>query len=278
MGFTVWQRAGVMLVNIDHDSAKKAKLWHDNGFRCVFPQTHVGINSRHKPETVNAYLEPFRKLGYSIGHWGFLTGVPSPKAEAECASYWDTQIKSDFYVPNAEIQYKYTGGDGHDQCGPCFARSKEFCVAYHALQPKKQVGISSYSRFDYADIDWSSWLGILNARALPQAYVNEVGPFGSPKNAYRGAQDVRQPHNVMRHPKTKKVITGFPKSYIHVTIAKPDPDDAYPMTIDDWIELLVEAKEEGHPLGFTIYEGENFTDADVKELGKAIRDYELAAI
>lgn len=266
-----------MVVNIDHDAELKSKLLWDCGFRGIMTQTHVGVESRYLPGTMNSYLEPYRKRGFVIGHWGTLFG-PDPEKEAITAAYWDGQIKAQFYVPNAEQNYKYTGGDGFAQCGPCFERSQKFALKYKSLTPHGSVGISSYGRFDKEDLHWAAWLNILNARALPQAYVNEVGWEYTPKKCYLGAIDVKQSWNPMYHPKTGKVIPGFPLSYVHVTMAKPDQGDKIPLTMDGWIDLLRKAKEAGHTLGFSAYEVENYTDADMHKLGDAIHKYELAGI
>lgn len=267
-----------MVVNIDHDASKKAELLYFNRFRAVMIQSHVGSTRRHTYAAMNAYLSPYRKLGFKVGHWGFLNGQTSPEEEARLAAEITFKLDADFYVPNPEINYKYTGGEGNPQCGFCFERSLKFCNALKAAIPGLPVGVSSYARFDKADLHWAAWLNVLNARALPQAYVNEVGWEASPLLAYRGAIDVKQPWNIMRHPKTNAIISGFPKSYVHVCMAKPDPSDKVPLKMSDWIAMLVQAKQAGHTLGFGAYEVENYTVADMNELGAAIKQYGLAGI
>lgn len=278
MAFTVWQRAGAMLVNIDHDAEKMAKRLWDANFRVVFPQTHVGNVMRFSETTIRRYIEPYRAMGFTVGHWGYLTGKPSPEVEAAIATMCNAQINATFYVANPEVSYKYSGGDGNLQCGTCFERSEKFCKAFKARNPKMPVGVSSYARFDKEDLHWAAWLNILNARAMPQAYINEVGWDATPELAYKGAIDVKQPHNPMYHPKTGAVIKGFPKSYVHVTIPKPDPEDKYVLTITDWVKQLIRAKAAGHTLGFSCYEAENYSDVDLKILGAAITKYQLAGV
>ena len=275
---TVWQQAQVMLVNIDHDNGAKAKLFFDNGFRCVQLQTHIGVSSRHAVADVLTYLKPYRARGFKCGHWGYLDKT-DPKLAAQCAAKWDKDIQSDFYVPNAELEYKYTDRNG--QPDPvAYARSETFCVEYDRLSPGKPVGLSSYSRWDMADLHWAPWLNILNARALPQSYVNEVGWHATPALSFKGATDVKQTGiaNRMFHPKTHKVIPGFPLSYVHVCIPKPDPSDKIPLTVDDWITMLLDAKAVGHTLGFSIYEAENWAVQDIVKLGNAIKTHKLAAL
>lgn len=277
MAYTVWQRAMAMMVNIDHDAEKKADLLWKCNFRAIMVQTHQGTESRHTGVEVDYYLQPYRKLGFTVGHWGALFG-PNAAAEAVVAANWDAQIDAQFYVPNPELNYKFTGGDGKDQCPTCFERNQEFALEYKSRTSHGNVGVSSYGRFDKEDLHWAAWLNILNARALPQAYANEQGWEYTPRRCYLGAIDVKQPWNPMYHPKTGEVIPGFPLSYVHVSIAKPDPTDPLPLKIEGWIDLLRRAKAEGHTLGFSCYEAENYAEADLYKLGEAIAKYQLAGI
>lgn len=276
MAYTLWQRAGAMIVNIDHDAAKMAdRLWKAN-FRVVFPQSHVGNTKRYADSTLDKYLQPYRMKGFIIGHWGYLPGE-NPEGEAYTAASVHKAIQGRFYVPNPEVGYKYTQSYGN--CPECFLRSERFINAFLSSFPLgTPVGVSSYGRFDMADLHWAPWLNRLKARALPQAYINEVGPSVAPKACYFGAIDVEQPHNKMYNPTTKALIPGFPKSYVHVSIAKPDPNDRFPMDIDDWIAELRLARAAGHTIGFSAYEAENFTDADLVKLGNAIKTYNLAGV
>ena len=262
------------MVNIDHDAKAMAKRLHAANFRSIMVQTHVGPLSRHPVKTVVDYLEPYRALDFAIGHWGYLTD--NPEADAECAMYWDGCLKPRFYVPNAEIEYKYTGPDGKANV-VAFGRSDRFCNAYSTTTTT--VGLSTYGRCDKADLHYAPWLNELNGRILPQAYMNEQGITWTPSACFSGAIDVKQPQNIMHHPVTGRAISGFPKSYVHCTIGKLDSkEDKFPTDVDQWITGLIAAKKAGHTVGFTVYEAENSSDADLAKLGKAIKDYKLAVV
>lgn len=275
---TIWQHAIGMAVNIHTDGpALKdfAKRLKSAAFSGIMIQAHEGSQPKYTADQLRDYLYPFRELGMLCGTWGYLK--TDPAKDAETANMLSRASNSHFYVGNAEIEYKYTAADG-SQCLICFERSAEFVENFRALRPTLPLGISSYGRFDQANIHWAAWLNDGDARALPQAYMNEQGGSWSPTNCFRGAIDVKQPHNPMYNPRTKAVIPGFPKSYVHVTIAKPDPHDKYVFTIQNWISALLAARNAGHPLGFSAYEIENFTASDLAALGDAIRAYNLAAI
>lgn len=272
---TVWQLAGGMPVNIDHDAKLLARALRSAGFGTIFPQAFDGATRRHHPAELSRYLDAYRAERFSCGIWGQLRG--EPEAEAELAHRVIGEVSARFAVFAAELEHKYTADDGR-ACGECFARGHRFIRRFRQLRPKFPIGLSSYGRFDQADIHYAAWLNEGNARALPQAYENEQGPSWAPALCFSGAIDVKQPHNPMRHPITGATILGFPKSYVHVTIAKPDPDDAYKLTIVDWIQRLRAAKAKGHPLGFSCYEIENYTAMEIAELGRAIRQYSLAAL
>ena len=277
MGITVWQRAMGMAVNMHTDGPALrdfAQHLKANKITAHCIQAHQGTDLKYTTAELNTYLDVFRSEGFKVGIWGYLD-ARSPEDIADVANNLVLATKSMFYIGNAEIEYKYTDGN-FQHCPECFGRSQKFVKRFRSHRPTMHLGVSSYGRFDQADIHWAAWLNDGNARALPQAYANEQGMGWTPLNAFKGAIDVKQPHNVMYHPKTKKVIPGFPNSYVHVAMAKPDMNDAFPLNMNDWINMLIAARNGGHPYGFGLYEVENYTAADITKLGTAIVNNKLA--
>src|SRR5207302_1833233 len=91
--------------------------------------------------------------------------------EAKLAAQLVTKWGFDFYVADAENEYKYSLGPGMFSPEQ-FGRSKRFVTAFRALQPRLPAAISSYGRADLCDIDWQAWRD-QGCVYLPQAYWNE---------------------------------------------------------------------------------------------------------
>jgi hypothetical protein len=155
------------------------------------------------------------------------------------------QCGARFYIANAEIEYKFTQSSGLDLVA--FDRSARFVRRFRQLRPKMALGLSSYGRFDRADIHYAVWLNEGKARALPQSYPNEQGE-------------------------------GFPKPFIHLTIPKPDPNDLHVYSADEYVAMLHDARMAGHPLGFSAYEIEAWSTEDVVRLGAGITEHQLAFV
>jgi hypothetical protein len=274
---TLWQHAIGMGINMPfggpalEDFARKLKKCN---FSAYMIEAHEGTDIKYTPDEIKKHFEPFRAVGIWCGIWGYLK--TNPVVEAELANSLGRQTISIFYVANAEIEYKYTQS-GYN-CLECFQRSEKFVERYRQLRPTHPLGVSSYGRFDRADLHWATWLNDGSARALPQAYPNEQGASWEVDLCWKGAVDVGQPHNPMYNPRTHEIIPGFPKSYIHCTIPLPDPEDKYVYTIEDYVDQLILARKAGHPLGFSCYEIENYSDRDLEILGSAIKSYNLAAV
>jgi hypothetical protein len=277
MGTTVWRRAMAMVVNCDRDGPALvdfARLLREAGFSAVMVQCTSSLQPQNPPDRITEWLDAFQSQGFTKGIWSYLG--TEPEQEAEAASEQIGQLGARFFVANAEIEYKLTQNEGLD--ADAFGRSVRFVQAFRSLQPRIGLGLSSYGRFDQADIDYASWLNDGRARALPQSYPNEQGERWEPLECFQGAVDVQQPQNVMKHPRTGAALPGFPKQFVHLTIPKPDPDDAHVYTVDDYVTMLHEARQAGHPLGFSAYEIEAWRQEDIVKLGEGIREHGLAFV
>ena len=277
MSTSLWQRAMAMVVNCDRDGpalADFAQLLRSAGFSAVVVQSTSKMTVQNSVPRIREWLDTFQAHGFSRGLWSYLG--TDPEKEAELAHEQIAQCNARFFVANAEIEYKFTQSEGQD--AEAFGRSERFVRRFRELRPTIGLGFSSYGRFDEADIHYASWLNEGRARALPQCYPNEQGPRWEPVPCFLGALDVKQPHNEMRHPRTGAVLLGFPKPFVHLTLPKPDPDDAHVYTVDDYVAMLRDARLAGHPLGFSAYEIEAWKPEDVVKLGEGIREHKLAFV
>ena len=107
-----------------------------------------------------------------------------PEREADLAHGLLDQYGLDFYIANAEAEYKFSNDDG--QSNERFERSQRFVDQFRALEPDMPAAVSSYCRADKADIDWNAWRSSGFA-FLPQAYVNDLGSAISPAACVEGA-------------------------------------------------------------------------------------------
>lgn len=269
----LWQRAGV-LVYLAHqlDPVATARAMVDNHFGWIAIQTHDGTNPVTKAphgDTL-AWLKPFRDAGIRVGGWGVLR--TDPVNDARLAVYRQRELGLSFYLGDAELEYKYTGPDGKP-CSECFERSQMFVSAFRKLAPAMPAAVSSYPRFDMADLHWAAWHAA-GFRAAPQAYFNEFGAFASPTAAVNGAVNVKQPQNVMRDLRGN-VIPGWPRSWVHPTIGLYDVGARPHVTAEEWVDLL---DKPGVPPGFSLYLGEFLAGRweDWAVFGAGIRDRGIA--
>jgi hypothetical protein len=125
--------------------------------------------------------------------------------------------------------------------------------AFRAAQPSLPAAISSYCRPDQHDLDWATW-----AQAgfvfLPQAYVNDLGPKGSPAACVTGATKF------------------FPRSDVHPTVGSFSGTFGF-VAPARYARLLAQAGTKG----FSIYPAEvGMSDQDWHAYGTAISSLGLA--
>ena len=151
-----------------------------NGFSWVALRIHDGLDT---DPIEGDWVRRFRAAsGLSVGGWGVLRA--EPEREADLAHRLLDQDGLDFYIANAEAEYKFSNDDG--QSNERFGRSQRFVERFRALEPETPAAVSSYCRADRADIDWKVWRGSGFA-FLPQAYVNDLGSAISPAACLEGA-------------------------------------------------------------------------------------------
>lgn len=170
-----WEGAGAFVWH-ETDVAPEtlASELRDNGFSWVAVLLHDGAAL---DPVEGEWVSRFRAAApdLAVGGWGVLRD--DPEREAELAHRLVARHGVDFYIANAEAEYKLTSDDG--QSAERFGRSQRFVAAFRALDPALPAAVSSYCRADTQDLDWDAWRRAGFA-FLPQAYVNDFGNAASP--------------------------------------------------------------------------------------------------
>ena len=220
-----------------------------NGFTWVALLIHDGVTL---DPIEGDWVQRLRAAsGLSVGGWGVLR--TEPEQEAELAHRLLDHYRLDFYIANAEAEYKFSNDDG--QSSERFGRSQRFVDRFRLLEPETPAAVSSYCRADRQDIDWKTWGGSAFA-FLPQAYVNDFGSAASPAACAEGAAEF------------------FPASAVHPTIGVYAGQDGEPSP-ERYAALL----EEAGTVGFSVYLAETRMYArDWDTFGKAIAELKIARV
>jgi hypothetical protein len=220
-----------------------------NGFSWVALRTHDGLDI---DPIEGDWVRRFRAAsGLSVGGWGVLR--TEPEREAELAHGLLDEYGLDFYIANAEAEYKFSNDDG--QSNERFGRSQRFVERFRALEPETPAAVSSYCRADRADIDWKVWRGS-GFVFLPQAYVNDLGSAISPAACIKGA------------------AAFFPPDVVHPTIGVYS-SQGEATTPEGYAALLHDAGT----VGFSVYLAEtHMYPSDWNAFGKAIAELKIARV
>jgi hypothetical protein len=242
-----WDGAGAFVWHEEAlDPAVLGRELRANGFGWVALLVHDGLEI---DAVESGWIRRFRQAsGLPVGGWGVLRA--EPEQEARLAHDLAARYHLDFYVADAELEYKFTNDDG--QSGERLSRSGRFVSAFRALEPDLPAALSSYCRADRQDLDWRAW----NAGGfvfLPQAYVNDFGD-ATPAACVAGA------------------TAFFPAAEVHPTIGVYRGQSTRPSP-ETYVDLLAEARV----VGFSVYLAENAMNVrDWSVLGRGIRELGLA--
>jgi hypothetical protein len=220
-----------------------------NGFSWVALRIHDGLDI---DPIEGDWVRRFRAAsGLSVGGWGVLR--TEPEREADLAHRLLDQDELDFYIANAEAEYKFSNDDG--QSNERFGRSQRFVERFRALEPETPAAVSSYCRADRADIDWKVWRGSGFA-FLPQAYVNDLGSAISPAACLEGA------------------AAFFPPDAVHPTIGVYT-SQGEATAPERYAALLHDAGT----VGFSVYLAEtHMYPSDWNTFGEAIAELKIARV
>ena len=245
---SIWQTAGALVWHEDAvDPEILGRELKDNGFGWVAVQLHDGLSI---DPVQDDWIQRFRTAsGLAVGGWGVLRTLPVE--EAQLAQMLVARYSLDFYIGDAEAEYKYSSDTGYSDAR--YARSRQFVDAFRSGLPDMPAAVSSYCRADREDIDWQSWADG-GFDFLPQAYVNDLGDYVTPEACTHGAEK------------------WFSAEAVHPTIATYASNDRE-VTSATYPKLL----QASHTVGFSVYLAETQDDPhgwDV--LGQAIGDLGIA--
>jgi hypothetical protein len=240
---SIWSGGGAFVHNEGNiDPKTLAQNLRSNGFRWAVVILHDGISV---DPVESGWIERFRAAAGSavaLGGWGVLRD--NPEREAALAAQLVDRHGLDFYIANAEMEYKYSGDDGYS--GERYGRSKRFVDVFRGRLPAKTAALSSYCRADRHDIDWAVWRDA-GFHFLPQAYANDFGADFGPGGCAAGAG-------------------AFPVERVHPTLGTYP--SAYRVSADQYVTMLSASPT----TGFSIYLAEvDMTPAKWKTYGRAVR-------
>ena len=245
-----WDGAGAF---VWHEAALDPKLLgrelRQDGFGWIAILIHEGTSVEPLDDD---WVRQFRAAsGLPVGGWGVLR--TEPEQEAALAHALVSRHHLDFYIADAEAEYKFSGDDG--QSGERFSRSQRFVREFRSLSPELPAAVSSYCRADLADIDWRAW-NAAGFSFLPQAYANDLGSAASPSACVAGATGFFSPQDV------------------HPTIGMYRGNDGR-LSPEEYAKDLAAA----HVVGFSVYLADNAMSArDWTVLGHAIRERGIAQL
>ncbi|MBM3271194.1 MAG: hypothetical protein FJZ01_26475 [Candidatus Sericytochromatia bacterium] len=247
-GAPVWKEPGVFVWHTGAFPADHAipKL-QAAGIKWVAVQIADGmtVNTEVEEALRSGYIQKMRAAGIKVGFWGVNRLEPEPEARlaAEQVKKWG----ADFYIANAEIEYKYTAADGKPSAEN-FSRSRRWVAEFRKALPDLPAAVSSYGRADMADLDWNAWRKA-DFDYLPQTYENEFDIYDV-REAARGA-----------------VKAGWALDRVHPTVGLWGGGQKRLVPAG---EYMAELREAG-TVGFSSYLAEQMSEADWAGLAEGIR-------
>ncbi|MBI3725581.1 discoidin domain-containing protein [bacterium] len=243
----LWGGAGVWVWHPDafapsvHGAAAKKA-----GFLWVTVQIHDGLTTIKETEDAFAagWIGALRSMGFLVGGWAPVR--TSPEEEAALGASLVKKWGLDFYIADAEAEYKYTAPDG--SWDPvAYARSDKFVKAFRVAAPDLPAAVSSYGRADLADLDWKAWR-TGSFVYMPQAYWNEY--------------DIYEPTLCM----DAAVKLGWSKSEVFPTIGIWGGGARKYVSAAEYVADMLTAKV----VGFSLYLGESMPTEEWPVLGAGI--------
>ena len=244
---TIWDHAGAFIWHgAAFPAGAGAPKMQNNHIAWVAILIHDGLNvdADSAAQLDAGWMAQYRSRGISVGAWG--VNRVSPEQEAQLAASLIRQRGFDFYIANAEAEYKYTQPNGA-WSPEAYGRSARFVAAFRGELPDLPAAVSSYGRTDLADIHWAAWRDG-GFHYLPQTYWNE--------------SDIYQPRLAV----DAAVASGWPRSRVHPTFGIWGGGARRVVTGDEYVNDLLGQGT----LGFSIYLGEVTGDADWAAMGRGV--------
>lgn len=251
-GAPVWKGAGAFVWNAEaFPSDIAVEQLKKQGVKWVTLQITDGmtVNAQTERELARGYIDKLHKAGIQVGFWG--VNRTEPEAEAKLNAELVKKWGADFYIANAEIEYKYTSGDGSPD-PEAFGRSKRFIDAFRAELPDLPAGVSSYGRTDLADLDWKAWREA-GFDWLPQTYLNDDAIYDPALSVEAAVKD------------------GWPRDQVHPTIGIWGGGRGRVVSPQEYAESL----RRSGATGFSTYLAETMSPEEWNALGAEIAKGDL---
>jgi len=170
----VWQQAGAFLAwdapsilpSGYHGISNFADVLRQNGVKWIALQIHNGMATTQEAGNAGGaeWVRQWHAAGFSVGGWG--VERTEPEGEAALAASLIKNWNLDFYIANAELEYKCD--QGADACG----RSERFVNAMRGAMRDYNVSVPlALSTLGRADVPVKPWRDA-GYDLLPQTYWN----------------------------------------------------------------------------------------------------------
>jgi hypothetical protein len=191
---SMWSKAGMWVVAppTTFPASAFGQRIKDHGFTWVALQIMDGTTV-HEEAQWPAWIAAWRTYVPYVGAW--VVNRIDPIAEADLAADKLVQYGFDFFIANAEAEYKYSQPTF---CGPCFDRSSQYVARFRSKLPTMPSAMSSFGRVDLADIDWRAWRDG-GFHFLPQTYWND-SPIYQPQSCVERAIHYVRPEDPKKTP------------------------------------------------------------------------------
>jgi hypothetical protein len=244
---TVWERAGLFIANASAFSSHlRAPQLQTGGFAWLAVKIHDGsrLEPANEHELAGGWARRFREAGIVVGAWG--VNRAEPEIEAALAADLVQRWGFAFYIADAEIEYKYTQGDGSFS-PEAYGRSRRFVAAFRARLPSLPAALSSYGRTDLADIDWTAWREA-GFDWLPQAYWNDYEIY-EPLACVLAAER-----------------SGWPRTRVHPTVGIWGGGIRGYVSLESYAARLREART----VGWSLYLGEQMPEEEWGAIARGV--------
>ena len=251
----IWQRAGVFVwQTADYNpEAFGAKL---DGLKYGWAAVAIHDLERNQANMDAGWADKLRGAAQGrvlVGGWAYVAADP----EADAAKYVALckKWKLDFFIANAEAEYKSDTGGLYD-------RSERFVKAYRALAPNYPSALSSFGFLgDYSRMgsdedrkgmrvfDFAAWRDG-GFRWMPQVYWHEFEDY-EPYRAIQWAIEAK----------------GWPKGWVHPTIGLYG---ARKHDVHEYVAKLKAATARYGTKGVSVYLANQMTDAEYQAIAAAI--------
>jgi hypothetical protein len=245
----VFQKPGIFVGHPDFADAQQfANRLAANKIGWCAVYVHQGASAQNVDWLdAHNWASIMRNAGITFGLWGYLSHDPVGEAKlaSDLISHFDDPAHSTFYIADAEAEYTSWGGD--------ITRSATFASTFRNLRPARPAALTSFgaATWDFSEstvFDFKPWQQN-NYDFLPQCYFQQAA------------------ENEPAHCVEQAIAEGWPASTVHPIVGIYD-DQLGRINGDQYSYLLRNCIKRFGTVGWSIYNAENVTDADLQALAR----------